>query len=122
VRQCGCHHEGGRVDDLVGEMNKIADANNTKVEFISGESEEGRPSVEGVRRSRRDSQVQGETDRMQSDDTFQRFKEQVQRELSGVFKKLKVETPVILDKAPEGMGDLAFLASRSRSFSRSPRT
>ena len=45
---------------------------------------------------------------MQSDDTFQRFKEQVQLELSGVFKKLKVETPVILDKAPEGMGDLAF--------------
>jgi peptide chain release factor subunit 1 len=29
------------VDDLVGEMNRIADANNTKVEFVSGESEEG---------------------------------------------------------------------------------
>ena len=29
------------VDDLVGEMHKIAEQNNTKVEFISGESEEG---------------------------------------------------------------------------------
>jgi len=28
-------------DDLVGELHKMADANNTKVEFISGESEEG---------------------------------------------------------------------------------
>ena len=30
-----------KVDDLVGELHKIAEANNTKVEFISGESEEG---------------------------------------------------------------------------------
>jgi len=30
-----------QVDDLVGELHKLADANNTKVEFISGESEEG---------------------------------------------------------------------------------
>jgi len=29
------------VDDLVGELHKLADANNSKVEFISGESEEG---------------------------------------------------------------------------------
>lgn len=29
------------VEDLVGELHKLADAHNTKVEFISGESEEG---------------------------------------------------------------------------------
>ena len=29
------------VDDLVGELHKIAEQNNTKVDFVSGESEEG---------------------------------------------------------------------------------
>ncbi|MBU0623779.1 MAG: peptide chain release factor 1, partial [Candidatus Thermoplasmatota archaeon] len=29
------------VDDLVGELHEIAGQNNTKVEFVSGESEEG---------------------------------------------------------------------------------
>ena len=39
--KCGAIMKTDEVDDLVGELHKIADANNTKVEFISGESEEG---------------------------------------------------------------------------------
>ncbi len=39
--KCGALMKVDEVDDLVGELHKIADANNTKVEFVSGESEEG---------------------------------------------------------------------------------
>lgn len=39
--KCGAVMKVELVDDLVGEMHKIAEQNNTKVEFISGESEEG---------------------------------------------------------------------------------
>ena len=39
--KCGAIMKADEVDDLVGELHKLADANNTKVEFISGESEEG---------------------------------------------------------------------------------
>jgi len=39
--KCGAIMKVELVDDLVGEMHKIAEQNNTKVEFISGESEEG---------------------------------------------------------------------------------
>jgi len=39
--KCGAIMKVDVVDDLVGDLHKFADANNTKVEFISGESEEG---------------------------------------------------------------------------------
>ena len=39
--KCGAIMKVDKVDDLVGDFHSIADANNTKVEFISGESEEG---------------------------------------------------------------------------------
>jgi peptide chain release factor subunit 1 len=39
--KCGAIMKVDEVDDLVGDLHKLADANNTKVEFISGESEEG---------------------------------------------------------------------------------
>jgi len=39
--KCGTIMHVEEVDDLVADMAKLADQNNTKVEFISGESEEG---------------------------------------------------------------------------------
>jgi peptide chain release factor subunit 1 len=39
--KCGAVMRTDTIQDLVGEMHKLADDNNTKVEFISGESEEG---------------------------------------------------------------------------------
>jgi peptide chain release factor subunit 1 len=39
--KCGAIMKVDEVDDLVGDLHKIADQNNTKVEFVSGESEEG---------------------------------------------------------------------------------
>ncbi len=39
--KCGAITKIDEVDDLVGDLNRLADQNNTKVEFISGESEEG---------------------------------------------------------------------------------
>ena len=39
--KCSAIMKVDEVDDLVGELHKMADANNTKVEFVSGESEEG---------------------------------------------------------------------------------
>ena len=39
--KCGSIMKVDEVDDLVGDLHKLAEANNTKVEFISGESEEG---------------------------------------------------------------------------------
>jgi peptide chain release factor subunit 1 len=38
---CGAIMKVDEIDDLVGNLHKIAEQNNTKVEFISGESEEG---------------------------------------------------------------------------------
>jgi len=39
--KCGTFMHVEEVDDLVADMAKIADQNNTKLEFVSGESEEG---------------------------------------------------------------------------------
>lgn len=39
--KCGTVMKVDEVDDLVGELHKLAEQNNTKVEFVSGESEEG---------------------------------------------------------------------------------
>jgi peptide chain release factor subunit 1 len=39
--KCGAIMNVDEVDDLVGDLHKLADQNNTKVEFISGDSEEG---------------------------------------------------------------------------------
>jgi peptide chain release factor subunit 1 len=39
--KCSAIMKVDEVDDLVGELHKIAGQNNTKVEFVSGESEEG---------------------------------------------------------------------------------
>jgi len=39
--KCGAIMKVDEVDDLVGELHKIAEQNNTKVDFVSGESEEG---------------------------------------------------------------------------------
>jgi peptide chain release factor subunit 1 len=39
--KCGAAMNVDTIQDLVGELHKLAEENNTKVEFISGESEEG---------------------------------------------------------------------------------
>ena len=39
--KCGAIMKVDEVDDLVGDLHKLAEANNTKVDFVSGESEEG---------------------------------------------------------------------------------
>jgi len=39
--KCSAIMKVDEVDDLVGDLHKLAEANNTKVEFVSGESEEG---------------------------------------------------------------------------------
>jgi peptide chain release factor subunit 1 len=39
--KCASIMKVDEVDDLVGDLHKLAEANNTKVEFVSGESEEG---------------------------------------------------------------------------------
>ena len=39
--KCGAIMKVDEVDDLVGDLHKLAEQNNTKVEFVSGESEEG---------------------------------------------------------------------------------
>jgi len=39
--KCSSIMKVDEVDDLVGELHKMAAANNTKVQFVSGESEEG---------------------------------------------------------------------------------
>ncbi len=41
-------------------------------------------------------------------DAFQRFRTEVSSALATVLADLKVQTPITLDKAPEGLGDLAF--------------
>ena len=45
--KCGSIMKVDEVDDLVGELHKMAAANNTKVEFVSGESEEGQLLLKG---------------------------------------------------------------------------
>ncbi len=39
--KCGTIMKVDEVDDLVGDLHKLAEQNNTKVEFVSGDSEEG---------------------------------------------------------------------------------
>jgi peptide chain release factor subunit 1 len=39
--KCGAIMKVDQVDDLVGDLHKLAEQNNTKVEFVSGDSEEG---------------------------------------------------------------------------------
>ena len=39
--KCGAAMKVDEIEDLVGNLHKLADQNNTKVEFVSGESEEG---------------------------------------------------------------------------------
>lgn len=41
-------------------------------------------------------------------DAYAEFREQVEGELRRVLRDLGVEVPIVLDKAPEGLGDLAF--------------
>jgi arginyl-tRNA synthetase len=42
-----------------------------------------------------------------TEDAFQRFREQVAKAVSKALKELGAEVDIVLDKAPEGMGDLA---------------
>jgi arginyl-tRNA synthetase len=46
--------------------------------------------------------------RMMAEDAFQRFKDEISEEVSKTLKELNVETEIVIDKAPQGMGDLAF--------------
>jgi len=46
--------------------------------------------------------------RMMAEDAFQRFKDEISEAVSKTLKELNVETDIIIDKAPQGMGDLAF--------------
>ncbi len=41
-------------------------------------------------------------------DAFQRFKEDIEAAVGAALRELKVETPVVLERPPTGMGDLAF--------------
>jgi len=41
-------------------------------------------------------------------DTWREFRAEVETAVSAALKELKVETPTVIDKAPEGKGDLAF--------------
>jgi len=43
-----------------------------------------------------------------TNDAFQKFKDEVSDALRYALDDLKVDTPIVLDKAPEGMGDIAF--------------
>jgi arginyl-tRNA synthetase len=43
-----------------------------------------------------------------TNDAFQKFKGEVTDALRHALAELKVDTPIVLDKAPEGMGDIAF--------------
>lgn len=46
--------------------------------------------------------------RMMAEDAFQRFKDEISEAVSKTLKELNVETEIVIDKAPHGMGDLAF--------------
>jgi len=41
-------------------------------------------------------------------DAFQEFRDEITTDLVGILKEFKTEIPVVLDRAPEGMGDLSF--------------
>jgi arginyl-tRNA synthetase len=43
-----------------------------------------------------------------TEDAFQKFKNEVAEDVARALKELKVETAIVLDRAPEGMGDIAF--------------
>ena len=43
-----------------------------------------------------------------TEDPFHKFKAEVNEALVKAFKEMKVETPIVLDRAPAGLGDLAF--------------
>ncbi|MBU0623778.1 MAG: arginine--tRNA ligase [Candidatus Thermoplasmatota archaeon] len=43
-----------------------------------------------------------------AEDAFQRFKDEISEAVSKTLKELNVETEIVIDKAPQGMGDLAF--------------
>jgi len=43
-----------------------------------------------------------------SEDAFQAFKRQCSESIGQALKELKAETPIVLERPPEGMGDLAF--------------
>lgn len=43
-----------------------------------------------------------------SDDPFLKFKQEAHEAVKSALHELKAETPIVLDKAPAGMGDLAF--------------
>jgi arginyl-tRNA synthetase len=45
---------------------------------------------------------------MMAEDAFQRFKDEISEAVSKTLKELNVETEIVIDKAPHGMGDLAF--------------
>jgi arginyl-tRNA synthetase len=46
--------------------------------------------------------------RMMAEDAFQRFKDEISDAVSKTLKELNVETEIVIDRAPHGMGDLAF--------------
>ena len=46
--------------------------------------------------------------RMMAEDAFQRFKDEISESISKTLKELKAETEIVIDRAPQGMGDLAF--------------
>src|SRR5512136_3262285 len=43
-----------------------------------------------------------------TEDPFSKFKAEVNEALVKALKELKAETPIVLDRAPAGLGDLAF--------------
>ena len=46
--------------------------------------------------------------RMMAENAFQRFKDEISESISKTLKELKAETEIVIDRAPQGMGDLAF--------------
>jgi arginyl-tRNA synthetase len=56
-----------------------------------------------------------------TDDPFNKFRQEVHMALERVLQELKTDTQIVLDKAPEGMGDLAFPCfPLAKLFRRSP--
>lgn len=55
------------------------------------------------------------------EDAYQKFREEAQRAVSDALRAIGADSPVILDKAPSGMGDLAFPCfPLARKLKRSP--
>jgi arginyl-tRNA synthetase len=46
--------------------------------------------------------------RMMAEDAFQRFKDEISEAVSKTLRELNAETEIVIDRAPQGMGDLAF--------------